>query len=328
MSRVFVIGSGFSTCAGAPLARSVLPAIFNPSRTDKANLSLKNYLDNFLFQGHKDWINNSGLEEVLSRLDLIRHYQPYPNTDYDKVSYFEEMLLGEFTNLLRPPKANSKHRAYSIFKELINNHDAFISFNYDLVVEELLYSSGKNYNYCLNSPQFSQLSQPWVKLLKLHGSINLYYCPECGEVFTFSPGQAAHPLPVLVQSADSEHRTEMVCLACLKAGSSIHLKHFIIAPTLFKSYTLSTLRRLWFQALELLAAADEIIFIGYSLPEADILSYQLFDFGKGLARRNQIIRLVNGPRLLPDRFLQIYGQELLNTGLYFEEWVNCRSFFC
>jgi len=294
MQRAFVLGSGFSVMAGAPLSRSVLSDIFHSDRSGSQILELKSYLDEFLFRGERSWHKNTGLEEVLSRLDLIRHYRPYPHVDYEKVSYYEELLLEEFAKLLSPKHVNCTHPAYSLFGQIIENGDVFISFNYDQVIENLLASAGRTYDYNL-LPGPSPATSGLTDLLKLHGSINLYYCPRCSEVYHFPSRATERP-----------------------AG----LRHFIIAPTLFKSYSLPVLRRLWFKALESLTAVREIIFIGYSLPEADILSYQLFDFAARLARQGQKVSLVNGPQLQPERFRQIYGRKLVDTGLYFEQWVN------
>ncbi|MHB9095371.1 MAG: hypothetical protein ACYC21_11920, partial [Eubacteriales bacterium] len=88
---VFVLGSGFSVRAGAPLSRSALRAIFHPDRFNTELSRLKSYLQYFLFNGQGEWIEHSDFEEVLSRLDLIRHYRPYPGVDYGKVSYYEDL---------------------------------------------------------------------------------------------------------------------------------------------------------------------------------------------------------------------------------------------
>lgn len=305
MNRVFILGSGFSTYAGAPLSRAVLPAVFSTDRQEPSVLELKSFLEKFLFRGECDWIQTSEIEEVLSRLDLIRHYKPYPNIDYNQVSHFEELLLSKFIELLTPEHTESEHFVYKKFAELVHSGDKIVSFNYDLIVENLLKRSGKNYNYCLK-PQNGE--QPIINLLKLHGSINLYYCHLCSSVYHIE-----------LRKAD---KGPLVCEKCSGGSSSASLRHFIIAPTLFKSYSLPVLRNLWFKALEFLKDTGEIYFLGYSLPEADILSYQLFDFAKRFASGKQTVYLVNGPRLGPERFEQIYGQDLVNTRLYLEEWIT------
>ncbi len=304
MKRVYILGSGFSTYAGAPLSRAVLPAIFSPEHQDTKITQLKDFLSDFLFRKEKNWVNTSGLEEVLSRLDLIRHYKPYAHVDYNNVSLFEELLIGEFIKLLNPENTNASRELYTDFGKLVKQNDVIISFNYDLVVEQLLKLCGKNYSYCIRPDELEMES---VRLLKLHGSINLYYCPLCGEIYQFA------------------NRSKSFCGTCDNKGDSVSLRHFIIAPTLFKSYTLPVLRNLWFHALEALRDTDELYFIGYSMPEADILSYQLFDFGKRLAQKNQPVHLICGPRLNDGRFRQIYQNNLINTRIGFEQWIRTET---
>jgi len=319
LNRVFVLGSGFSALAGAPLSRSVLSKIFG--RPEKPGITeLKSYLGSFLFRGQEDWISNTNLEEVLSRLDLIRHYRPYSNVDYSEVSFYEEQLLSEFTGLLSPGRIKPGHRAYLDFISFIKASDAIISFNYDLIIESLLTLTGRKYDYLLREEK-KETSSESVKILKLHGSINAFFCHICGEIFIFSHGITGHPANG-PESADSAPKKQLTCARCLLSGRQVPLKHFIIAPTLFKSYTLPSLRNLWFRALEILTGAREIYFIGYSLPEADILSYQLFDFGGRMAEPGQDIYLIDGPRPAAERFKQIYGNRLINLGIYFEEWME------
>jgi len=315
MARTFVLGSGFSAIAGAPLSREVIPEIFKHSSGSPALPELKSFLDDFLFRGHKEWVVDTGLEEILSRLDLIKHYKPYPGIDYCQVSLHEELLLGEFIKCLSPWNIKAEHPAYAIFVDIIKDDDTIISFNYDLVAETILSALGRNFSHCLMVPR-----QSGINLLKLHGSINHYYCPVCGQIFEFPPTVTVHPIPGRQYKQGGSCQKMPECTNCIIGGIPVLLRHFIIAPTLFKSYSLPQLRNLWFRALTALAEADMIFFIGYSLPEADILSYQLFDFARRLSNKKQGVYLINGPRLLPGRFSQIYGHDLVNTGDYFEQW--------
>lgn len=299
MGRVFVLGSGFSVRAGAPLSRSILGSLFQRDRSAPHVQELKSYIDRFLFPGRPDWIKEADFEEVLSRLDLIRHYQPYPNINYNQVFYYEDLLIKEFIKLLNPEHLSSEHYSYDIFKKLLKPQDIIISFNYDLVMESLLTPENFDYNYCLEG-RISNSKNEALCLLKLHGSINLYYCPRCGEV----TGES------------------LICRQCSTTDKVVALRHFIIAPTLFKSFTLPALRRLWFTALKALAGASQVYIIGYSLPKADILSHQLFDFAWRMSTQSQAIHIINGPKAASERFFHIYGGKLNNAKMYFENWIE------
>ena len=323
MTRLFVLGSGFSVRAGAPLSRSILGSLFSQEMYAPHVRALKSYIDRFLFPGRPDWVNETDFEEVLSRLDLIRHYQPYSNIDYDQVSYYEDLLIGEFTKLLNPKHLSPGHGSYTTFKNQLKPQDTIISFNYDLVVESLLTSVNKDYNYELGCQVGTSEAQA-IPLLKLHGSINLYYCPNCGKVFFFSPLVTRHPLTQGNYAAYTPGVMDnlLICRQCSAKDKKAALRHFIIAPTLFKSFALPALRRLWFTALQALAGASRIYIIGYSLPKADILSHQLFDFARRMSAHNQDVHIINGPKAVPERFLHIYGNGLKNEGVYFEHWIE------
>jgi NAD-dependent SIR2 family protein deacetylase len=323
MSRVFVLGSGFSVRAGAPLSRSILSSLFRQDKSAPRLLDLKLYIDRFLFPGRPDWVTKADFEEVLSRLDLIRHYQPYPNIDYNQVSYYEDLLISEFTKLLNPEHLSQRHSSYDIFTRLLEPQDIVISFNYDLVLESLLTSAGIDFNYCLKS-QISTSKNKALRLLKLHGSINLYYCPRCSQVVFFSQQMTRHPVTYGSKAKFNPDLTadSLICGQCSTIDKIVVLRHFIIAPTLFKSVTLPALRRLWFTALQALSGASQIFIIGYSMPVADILSHQLFDFAQKMSTQNQDIYMINGPRAASESFLHIYGDRLKNEKVYFEHWTE------
>ncbi|WP_418789943.1 SIR2 family protein [Phosphitispora sp. TUW77] len=337
MKKVFVLGSGFSSDAGAPLTSTVLKNIFKQGRGTRHVSELESYISNFLYQGRSDWINCSSLEEILSRLDIIKHYKPYPYVDYNEVIHYEELLLKEFTNLLKPDKTNCLGKSYQTFASFLKDENSIITFNYDLLIENLLMDNGKFFCYPdfsfidyknsdntrTASEEFNQFNNDssCVRVIKLHGSLNMYYCPCCGQIYRFPESVTIHPLP-----GESEYRNDaplfLTCLLCSRRDKNIQLRHFIIAPTLYKSYSLPALRRLWFSALETLANAVEIFFIGYSLPHADILSYQLFDFAAKLSAIEQAIFLVNGQTKSTKRFKQLYGDSVRDTGMTFAQWTE------
>ncbi|MFZ5640624.1 MAG: SIR2 family protein [Bacillota bacterium] len=321
MSRVFVLGSGFSAPGGAPLTRNVLPRIFDGDNKDPQIQELQAWLANTLFPKKPDWLTSVSFEEILSRLDLIKYYRPYPDIDYKELEYYEELLLAGFTGLLPAEKNNANLQLYQRFLDFLESGDTIVSFNYDLVLETALKQQNIDPDYMMPvecTPAYCDLNDknPKLPVLKLHGSINLYFCPDCKRTYFFSHSFTQHPLP-------GEQRP--VCTSC-RDGSGVRprLKHLVIAPTLFKSYSLPFIRRLWFLALDQLAKAGEIFFIGYSLPEEDILAYQLFDFAWQMAAPKPKLTVVDGPRARLAGFRQIYGKALNNTGLYLEDWVLKR----
>lgn len=322
MSRVFVLGSGFSAPVGAPLTRNVLPRIFSGANTDPQIHRLQLWLDKTFFNRKPDWITSVSFEEILSRMDLIKYYRPYPDIDYKELEYYEELLLAGFTGLLAADKNSANRELYQKFLDFVQAGDGVVSFNYDLVLEGALKIRQVDPDYMMPvecMPAYCNLAEknPRLPVLKLHGSINLYFCPFCKRTYFFSHSFTLHPLP-------GEQRP--VCTACRgRNGNRPRLQHLVIAPTLFKSYSLPFIRQLWYLALKMLARAREIFFVGYSLPEEDILAYQLFDFAWQMAAPKPGVTVIDGPRANLDGFRQIYGDALNNTGLYLEEWIKIAA---
>lgn len=93
MTRVFILGSGFSAPGGAPLTRNILPQIFAIDKKKPQICNLQTWLEKTFFNKKPDWINSVSFEEILSRMDLIKYYRPYPDINYKELEYFEELLL-------------------------------------------------------------------------------------------------------------------------------------------------------------------------------------------------------------------------------------------
>ncbi len=297
MFDVFVLGAGFSTASGAPKASAILTEMFD----SPANRELAQAVRDILFPRNPDWLHKASFNEVLSRFDLIRYFRPYPNVDYQKVEKVERALIQELVSMLAPDKTAGNKFLYHFFAAQTAT-SRFISFNYDLVLETALSSNGYPYCYEIggNIESDNNSGVHPVKLLKLHGSINLVYCLTCRKIHRVCP--------------ESENK---VCPHCSQQG----LEPFLVAPTLYKSYELPAIRDIWFSALKTLLHSRSLCFIGYSLPDGDLLAYQMLDFAFRLADEKPVVHLVNGPHFNPAKFRNIYGERLVNTGLFFEEWV-------
>lgn len=289
MKTVYVLGSGFSSTAGLPMSGQILHGIFN-NPVNPEIITLKNWLENNFFHQNPDWIDHNRFGEILSRLDLINYYQPLENTNYKNISHFENKLIAAFLTLLNSQTPDILPACYKNFAINLSHLDTIITFNHDQVIEQTLLTQKIKFSYCLSG----QLSATEMPLLKLHGSINMFYCPQCHHVF------------IEKSSCDKCH---------------INLKPLVIAPTFFKNYHLSALRQLWYLALQALSQAEKIVFIGYAMKKDDILSQQLFDFGYRINPTVQKI-IVNGPDADISSYENIYEAGVYNTKLQFAEFVE------
>jgi SIR2-like protein len=94
------------------------------------------------------------------------------------------------------------------------------------------------------------------KVLKLHGSLNWFYCARCCELY------ANVDLPWIL---DPEHPRPLADYC----HCGVPLRNIMIAPSYVKEYGNAHLQSVWRHATMQLREADKWVFIGYSLPSDD-----------------------------------------------------------
>lgn len=161
-----------------------------------------------------------------------------------------------------------------------NTDSTIITFNYDLLLEEALHETLENQNdlrslpwdYCFQfNNKYTYTFDGPFKYLKMHGSFNWIY----------------HRDKNVVDLDD-------VCkkMHAIKDYYEQNAEILLIPPTLNKEISISCLKTIWTVAKQELLKADEVYFIGYSLPKADKDAYNLFKDTLG-NREIQKIVIVN-----------------------------------
>jgi len=124
---------------------------------------------------------------------------------------------------------------------------------------------------CPHTPSLTQRASGLVnlKVMKLHGSANWLLCPNCNRLFTGLGAEEDEwrlyvtPRPCPVCSTLWLNREDP------RGDQHPRLEPFFVTPTYVKVFDNPHIRMTWHNAYTTLAAADEVVFIGYSLPEAD-----------------------------------------------------------
>lgn len=163
-----------------------------------------------------------------------------------------------------------------------------ITMNWDTAFEKVLYEQCCEINdkksrrakkvyidLCFYDNQFSQNDNRIIstqikakghyniKYLKMHGSLNWLVCPCCGRVFVDFKKDIA------LKDLEEEY-----CTYCseIKYGEKTYqpkLKSMLITPTFLKEINDLHLKNIWHNAFIDIVEASEIVFIGYSFPDAD-----------------------------------------------------------
>lgn len=306
MSKVYFLGAGATKAVAkdAPLNDEILETALLESRYDDISEELEE-IKTFLKKVFHEKENNiPRLGDILSFIDFSLREKTISIKNY----YYEDFIKirNSFVRLIATVLKNNLENLDSSatvdFVNKINDSDSIISTNYDIVIDNALLSRLNNTNYGAKIRENIYpvphadgttragrkidmlLNQGPIKLLKLHGSLNWLYCPKCDEIdITLNAKGAA------------EYLNKEYEILCLNQYCTSNYEPLIVTPTKFKIYENRILNKIWEISRECISKTDEIIFIGYSLPEADTEIRCLLLNGINMAEKKPKITFVDRP---------------------------------
>lgn len=311
MKTVYILGAGFSVDAGAPTQAAIIHEAFRLHNSEPQNFDEDRFgeFTNFI----KDQLNvaegnfaDTNLEDIFTPLDrCLSESSQFRGIGLDKIMKVRESVfyvVGRTIQLLLDETKKSKNYIYKFADYLTKKSSiraginyksedpvSVISTNWDILLDNSIYQSlqsntgydgvvdyccyisSKDENDTTVKPGLEKLGQGGfnVKLLKLHGSLNWVQCPRCARLYAqFDQKEAmlnfAHPSSC--RHCDSNFPEEN--------GNHI-LSANLIMPTYLKDLSNPQYRIIWQNAGIEISEADELVFIGYSLPYADFEMRQL-----------------------------------------------------
>ncbi len=232
----------------------------------------------------------------------------------------------EFSGLVQYFKNNAQTNINSpsdygvlgrIISELIDSklHNvSVISFNYDLLLDVQLKSSEIPFDYCLDGEK----STSKLPLLKLHGSINWARNLKTKsidpiDVFSYDPKERYVPannmsLPWLIGSNIIN-----------KVYRDLTGPPILIPPTWNKTEYQKQLVDVWKVAMDKLSTAENIIFIGYSLPESDLFFKYLYSIGSFSQNIINKVFVINPDPAAIERLKNMLGRDIVDHKLIIYE---------
>jgi len=238
---------------------------------------------------------------------------------------------------------NNTTQIYQAFVEKLTDEDTIISYNYDTLLDNAVLHKFNELNYgfdflteedTINPLPEEERIKLWEKiaekegipleefkekycvpeedselkfgitaplLIKPHGSLNWLYCPKCYRYFCLTQKELMNKA-----TYDGLYLSECV------DDCGGNLQQFIVPLTHHKDFQNPLLNNLWMKINQRLSTAEEVYFIGYSIPDADYTSK--YYFIKGLTRPNRKdcakIKLIapNAEKLgLGDKYRKIFG---------------------
>lgn len=275
---IFFFGAGASAAElpTSPTSYALYQDLQKRLRSDYPGLdTLRRFLSMWMTANGSEFPT---LEELLAILDgCLSKGEPIGQSwSISQLARCREELIGFIYHVIGESSDNEGARVpdnglyIRLLQRLPEHPVSLVSLNYDLLLDQALYRVGKHPDYDLD---FKHLPYPHaarrhaahhdaekldpIKLFKLHGSLNWGYCESCfttvmARIQTIGEGQP--------------------CPTC-----DGHLRALIIPPSPVKAPPSPFLSALWKKAEWELTQAQEIVFIGYSLSDADAnIRYLLF----------------------------------------------------
>lgn len=273
MGRVFVLGAGASRAlnSGAPLMGQLLEQALEFSldlREGTASAPIARDVKGFLAEVYgmrydvfpPDVV--PPFEDVLSLVDYCIENNIPLSRQYS-VDYLRQLrknLIYIMGRVLQVKLARSTNTCLiESFLSKLSENDSIISMNYDLIIDNGVLDRHDMVDYHITTKINQELANNGntrkTSIYKLHGSLNWLYCPVCRVLRSYDGRKQA--LAALIRN--------IPCDDC-----HTPLEPILITPSFLKNYNNSFIVEVWRKAQERLQRADEVFFVGYSMPDADI----------------------------------------------------------
>lgn len=261
---VYIVGAGLSVGLGFPTIRTLLPKIWNELGDDLArrlSLILRFNHPSFNPRNAKSYPN---IEEVLSEMQANEELFASTRAATGRFTPAElratrQALLFKivdwFHTLQRKALAKNPKWLHALVERMKEENAQIVSFNWDLVLDELLFGTK------LNPESYGFGGSGSVRLIKPHGSLNWFQ------------GATAAPLKgskKFLLYGTKAHRV----FAFRKFRAPVSKKDrdympLIVQPVYAKDFKEPLFQHLWGEVVTALSTASEVRFVGFSLANAD-----------------------------------------------------------
>ena len=346
---VVIFGAGATKACGGPLTNEILPDVFT-SRARLARQEHLNLLEQFLVQNFN--LPASGVRKpadfpplplVLSLIDTAIDREDafsagWPPTRLrgvrEALEYSIFALLELRLRSIRPLHTTFLRALYAVTPP---ESVTVISLNYDIIVDNAIPAIAErrgafglpDYGCDVATAAYRSAAK-FGTLLKIHGSLNWLYCPNCARLdlgIAGSGRRSVKALKLYDASFDLDDRYASGGSLCRDCGT--RLRPILITPTHLKDYRNPHIARVWYEASRALREAQRAIFIGYSMPDDDVDVIYLFK--RGLAhlpkRSITVVELASGRNAALEkhpvgrRYRALFGPEIDWRTDGFEAWV-------
>ncbi len=302
---VFVLGAGASQPDGIPLQRYMLPKILSGEIEEIAKSEIGNKVINFIednFTYDVEHHHYPQLEAVFGFLDYFIQQneslnQKYPYSEILIIREYLIKLIYYIVNFKTDKHSKYYHKFWKNIQEE-NDNVSIITLNYDTLLEqsfEFLFTHFGYIDYCLPLMNYEKTEklkpfnfwinprepvlikeneQPGsIKIIKVHGSLNWKYCNCCNQLL-LTPWDRMIDLKkgkFLGYTYPDLKEYEYVCPL-----DGTDFQTLIMPPSYVKTLNHPIISQLLNEAAREIRNTKKIVFVGYSLSDADVHIKALF----------------------------------------------------
>lgn len=302
---VFVFGAGASHADGVPLQRHILPKILSGGNNDIANSDIgkkviKFLRDNFTFNVEKNQYPR--IEAVFGFLDYFIQQNESLNRDYSysDIAEIKEYLIKLIHYIvdLRTDKPSKYYHKFWESVQSYNDNISIITLNYDTLLEQsfdFLFKKFGYIDYCTHLMNYEKSEKLrdfnfWinprepvlhdgdsppspVKIIKIHGSLNWKFCNCCNQLL-LTPWDRKIDLNKGKLLGYTYPDLEEYEYRCPLDGTDFQT--LIMPPSHVKFLNHPIISHLLSEASRETRITKKIVFVGYSLSDADVHIKALF----------------------------------------------------
>ncbi|MDG2341132.1 MAG: hypothetical protein P8L32_08055 [Paracoccaceae bacterium] len=313
--RIFVLGAGFSAGAGIPLTSSLLPEAAKLFSAEASGLFSR--VNNYARQVDVDLEGNPDaidFAKLCTHVEFIELREYAGGERWSSRGSREKMALHYYLSkaIAYATPAPADIPAYYLeFVKALTPNDVIVSFNWDLLFENICDQAGIEYSYTFDEGK--------IHLIKLHGSIN-WVSGEPKAMKAGRPSFEYEPIGLKDGFVEKEvYKSDLLKrLRFWKRTQFLidEVQPMLVLPGYGKAFDIRLLATLWYR-IEFLNVRDGgVSIIGMSVAEDDYFVESLFRFlFRGVFSKDRQIQLLN-----PDvEVFQRFSEFSMDNDLSFRE---------
>lgn len=283
----FLLGAGASKPkpSDIPTVKELLPDLLTRARRlDREDVTrLAEFCDKARISNIEDLLTAAHLSEFCSRnptvlrlVDFLLyrgdesteppHRRRRSFVDVYSVAFLQDtlqVLFGLLSSRMLPAKPNKGHEAIANYVRDHANAE-IITTNYDCCIDLALKQEGKDFSYLIEFANYKPSSDGGsnlARLIKLHGSLNWFYCETCQQVQLVD-------IERTVNDYLDDKASYPVIGVCKDCGGQ--RRGLLVPPLAMKFDVAPPLHPLLDNAVDALSHADVIVIVGFSFADADL----------------------------------------------------------